>query len=242
MNNLTYFSKGFSLTNRSPEIYLIFIGLSLFGILDILFKGSPIVIALQIVSFIGFFFSFGFQMSVPLFFTFKQQAKPLDFNNMWPVILRNTKRMILPIILMVILFMILLFALLIWFIVSHPGNSQDIATAAIKNFPEQMMNWNPLFIIFGIPLTLFSFTPIYFSVENKGFFASMRRSVSFSLRHLNFIVLLILFGAAISTVTTFIRIPFENRLGWLILGIITQYVGLILSASTLLFYQSKHNS
>lgn len=242
MNNLTFFSKGFFLTNRSLEIYLIGIVLSLIGVLVSLFKGSPVGTVLKIVSFISIFFTFGFQMSVPLLLTLKQQTNHLAFNKAWSVILRNTKRMILPVILFGTLFMILLFSLLIWFIaMSHPTNSQAIVNV-IKNIAEQMRNWNPLFIVLGIPFALFAFTPIYFSVENKGFFASMKRSISFSFKHLNFIMLLVLFGAINYTVITLIRIPVENPLGRVILSVITHYVGLILSASTLLFYQSSQNS
>lgn len=242
MNNLTFFSKGFFLTNRSLEIYLIGIALSLIGVLVNLFKGSPIGTVLQIVSLVSIFFTFGFQMSVPLLLTLKQQTKYLDFNKAWSVILRNTKRMILPVILFGTLFMVLFFSLLIWFVaMSHPTDSQAIVST-IKNFAEQMRNWNPIFIVLGIPFALFAFTPIYFSVENKGFFASMKRSISFSFKHLNFIMLLVLFGAVNYTVITPIRIPIENPLGQLALSVVIHYVGLIMSSSTLLFYQSSHNS
>lgn len=238
---INYFIKGFSLANHSLEIYLIGIGLSLVGVFGNLLSGSIIGKILQFVSFISLFFTFGYQMSVPLLLTFKQQAKPLEFNNVWNIVLINTKRMILPIILFSILFMVFFFALLILFVAtSHPTNSQDTA-ASIKNFIEQLRNWNPLFIIFGSIFSFFEFTPIYFSIENKGLFASIKGSVSFSFKHLNFIVLLVLINAINYTIITLIRIPI-NPLGQLVFTVITQYIALIISASTLLFYQSHYNS
>jgi len=240
MNKSTFsnFSRGFFLTNHSLEIYLIGIGLSLFGILANMLHGSLLGKVLQLVSFITLFFSFGYQMSVPLLLTFKQQGKPLDFNNVWSIVKRNTKRMILPTILFGILFMVLFVGILIGFVaMSHPSGGQEEVTT-IKNFTEQLRNWNPLFIIFGSVFSFFSFTPIYFSIENKGFFASMRRSVSFSFKHLNFILLLIVILAINYTVVTLIRIPIQNPLGLLALTVISQYTALIISASTLLFYQS----
>lgn len=239
---LNYFSKGFSLANRSLEIYLIGLGLSLIGVFANLLSGSIIGKILQFVSFISLFFTFGYQMSVPLLLTFKQQAKPLEFNNAWNIILRSTKRMILPVILFGILFMVLFFSLLIWVVVmSHSSNSQEIV-ASVQNLVIQLRNWNPLFIIFGSIFSFFVFTPIYFSIENKGFFASMKKSISFSFKHSNFIVLLILINAINYTIITLIRIPIENPLGQLVLTAITQYIALIISASTLLLYQSHRDS
>lgn len=239
---LNYFINGFSLANRSLEIYLIGIGLSLFGVLAGLLEGNILGKILQLVSFITVFFTFGYQMSVPLLLTHKQESKQLVFKSIWEIVLRNSKRMILPVILFGILFMVLFFALIIlWVVMSHPSNSKDMV-AAMKNFIEQLRNWNPFFIIFGAIFSLFAFTPIYFSIENKGFFASVKRSVSFSFKHLNFMMLLILIGAINYTVITLIRVPIENRLALFVLTAFTQYTGLIISASTLLYYQDHHNS
>ncbi len=207
-----YFIRGFYLANRSFEIYLIGIGLSLVGVFANLLLGSLLGKILQLVSFIIIFFTFGYKMSVPLLLTLKQQSKHLDFKNVWNIVLKNTKRMTLPVILFGILFMVLFFALLIFFVAtSHPSNSQDIV-ASIKNFVEQLRNWNPVFIIFAVIFAFFAFTPIYFSVENRGLFASIKRSISFGFKHLNFIVLLILIQAINYTMITLIRIPVENPL------------------------------
>ncbi|MDP2632926.1 MAG: hypothetical protein Q8P25_04380 [Candidatus Curtissbacteria bacterium] len=149
--------------------------------------------------------------------------------------------MILPVILFGILLMVLFFGAFGVVAMSHPSGSQAVVTS-IKTFIEQLKNWNPLFIIFGAIFAPLAFTPIYFSVEDKGLFASIKRSVGFSFTHLNFIVLLILIGAINYTLITLIRVPIENPLGIFILTSIAQYIGLIISASTLLFYQSHHNS
>ncbi len=246
---LNHFAKGFFLANRSLDIYIIGVGLSLFSVLASLLTGSMLGKILQLVSFIAVFFSFSYYMSLPLLLTYKQQAKPLNFNSVWTVIFKNTKRTILPLILLFILlivfFIVLLFSLLVLTIaLSHPSNNQELV-AATKNFLDQIGGLSPLVIILlgiftGI-FTLFAFTPIYFSVENKGFFSSMKSSVGFSLNHLNFIGFLILFGTIRFIVgTLLVRIPIEKPLMLFISTVIFEYVNLIISASMLLFYQKIH--
>lgn len=238
----SYFSKGFLLANKSLDLYLIGVGLSIFGILAGLFNGSPIATLLQIIASVLGFFSFGFGMSLPLLLTNKQQRKHSDLRSVWSIITKNTKRMILPVIVMSVLVIVLFFAVLLWFLsMSNTTSGQEI-NATLISFSQQLPYLTPLFIVLGIPFAFFAFTSIYFSVENEGFFTSIKKSIAFGFKHLHFVGVLILLGAVHSILIALVKIPIDNHLGQFVLMTITQYTSLVITASTLLFFQSRRGS
>lgn len=234
----SYFLKGFSLANRSLDIFVISLFFLLFGQFSFLFQDLLVRNILQLIDFILLFFNFGFFMSIPVFLLWKQQNKSLNYHVFWSTLTRNTKRMIIPTILYLILIMIVGFSFLFAVAATiHPANSQQFAVI-IQNFTNQLKNWNPLFIINGAIVSLFVFTSIYFSVENNGFFASAKKSLAMSLKNLNFIVIIILISATTYSISTLLSIP-SNSGSYLISIAISQYVSLVVIASTLYYYQSR---
>jgi hypothetical protein len=230
----SYFIKGFSLANHSLVICLLGIGLSLIHFFANYFSGLLLgnhtelnhgKIVVPLISFISIFFIIGYSMSVPLLLTFRQKAKPLDFNNFWAIILKNTKRMILPLILICLLTGALFITL----------------SLAINNFDKQLNNWNFFLLILACVSALFAFVPIFFSIENIGFITSTKKSLSFSFRHLSFLLILILINALNYTFLTFLRTLIKYPFSTLISTAIGEYINFVIAASTLLFYQKYHN-
>ncbi len=240
---LGYFSKGFSLANRSLDILLISLFFLLFGQLTSLFQDSLVGNVVDLINFILTFFSFGFFMSIPAFLLWKQQNKSLNRQTLWPILIRNTKRMIIPTILFLILMMIFGFSYLLVIAVTTVNltnnltNSQQVESV-IQTSINQFKSWNPLFIIFETITSFFVFTPIYFSVENNGFFTSAKKSLVLSFKNLQYVVIIMLISAATYSISKLLLTPFDNW-GYLIGESFSQYVGLVVTASTLYYYQSR---
>lgn len=235
---LIYFSKGFSLANRSLDIFLISLFFLLFGQLAYLFQESLIRNTLQLINFILLFFNIGFLMSIPAFLLWKQQNKSrLNYNTLWSTLTRNTKRMIIPTILFLILMMTFgIFLVFITVVNTQSANNQQLVDV-IQNLINQLRIWNPLFILFGSIISLFVFTSIYFSVENNGFFTSAKKSVFFSFRNLHYVIVIMLIFTVTYSISVFLPVSSVNW-GFLIRIIIGQYISLVITSSALYYYQS----
>ena len=241
MNNSTgnYFLKGFSLANKSLDIFFISVLLSLASFIPDFLENSPIIKILSFATFLLFFIQTGFSMSIPLFLVDKQQNKRLNYHDMWSVVLRNTKRMILPVILFLVLVMALGFTLLFitaFNTIQSGGDFKQIVTS-IQNLPNSLQDWNPIFLVVTGLFSLLIFTPIYFSIENKGIFSSIKRSLIFSFKNLNFILILITIDGIYSFISTLIPFSIENKI-WLI-TVLGGYLNFIMTASAFLYYKSK---
>lgn len=232
-----YFSKGFSLTNKSLDIFLISLFFLLFGQLSYLFQDSLIRNTLEIISLIFIFFSSGFHMSIPLFLLTKQQNKSLEYQMVWSVLIRNTKRMIIPTILFFVLIIgVFLFLLFLAVIFTRPADDQQFVNL-LKSFVSYLSGWNLIFVIFGAIASFFVFTPIYFSVENNGFFSSLKKSATLAFRNLNYILIIILIFTISYSITALIPVSSDNIIVNLVRISITQYIALLVTASTLYYYQ-----
>src|SRR4029079_11485717 len=110
------------------------------------------------------------------------------------------------------------------------ANLQQIKTS-IQNYTNLAKGWNPLYLVTNCLLSFFSFVPIYFSFEKKGILGSIRRSLFFSFKNLNFVFLIILVNAISYSVSALIPFPTENNLRLMARTLIGQYFGFIITAS-----------
>lgn len=236
-----YFLKGFHLANRNLDIYLISIGIQFSLLLINVFRESPLRIVLSLIILITAILSLSYQISIPKFLALKQQGEKLAFHQIWSVVWKNANRLAAALFVGFVLVVLLTISLIIGIAISSPPGETG---SAIKNFSTTLSNWNPFSLIIFTLSSIFMFTPIYFSVENQGVLTSMKKSVSLSFKHLNFILLLGIIVALDYTVIMLIKDPFQHLLG--ILGqaltmSINIYLAFIISASTLLFYQSHRS-
>ncbi|OGH48434.1 MAG: hypothetical protein A3G66_01460 [Candidatus Levybacteria bacterium RIFCSPLOWO2_12_FULL_39_17] len=242
-----YFLKGFYLANRSLDIYLLLVFLTLVAFLPSLLGQSIIGKILQFITIPLFLIQFGFWMSIPSFLVDKQQHKLINYRNLVIITLRNAKRLIVPSIILSILFGILALLLIFYaaFSYAKSGGDPSQIIRAIQNLTQSLLRWNPVFFIFPALFSFFVFTSIYFSLENKGFFGSVKRSVIFGFKNLNYIAIVFLIYAIFYSISSLFPPTFEvplsaqTNLGLLIRGILGQYMFLIIVASSLLYYQSK---
>ncbi|OGD86031.1 hypothetical protein A2696_04080 [Candidatus Curtissbacteria bacterium RIFCSPHIGHO2_01_FULL_41_13] len=242
-----YFLNGFSLANRILDIYFISLLLTLIAFIPS-FLGQSIVGKIsQFVTIPLFLIQFSFWMSIPLFLVDKQQNRATNYRNLSIVVLHNAKRLIIPGIILSILFGIL--ALLVLLIaalnVAKTGSDPSQITTAIQNLIQKLLRWNPIMISLTGLFSLFVFTSIYFSLENRGFFGSAKRSVIFSFKNLNFVLIIFLIHAIFYSLSSLfpptfkIPISVQGDLGLLIIVVLSQYMSFIIIASALLYYKNR---
>src|SRR3989304_5387788 len=91
-----YFLNGFYLTNRSLDIFLVLLLLSLVGFIPSLLGESFIGKVLAYITIPIFFVQFTFWMSIPLFLVDKQLNKQINYHKCAAVVFRNARRLIVP--------------------------------------------------------------------------------------------------------------------------------------------------
>ena len=166
------------------------------------------------------------------------------------IVLRNARRLIIPGILFMILFGILavLFIVIAGFNVTKGGGDPNQIAPYIQNMTQSLMRLNPIMFIFAGIFALLVFVPIYFSLENKGFFGSIKRSIVFSFKNLEFTAIIFLIYTIFYTLSSLFPLSVEfppstgNQLNLLIRMAIGGYlIGFVTMASSLLYYQNKNS-
>lgn len=229
-----YFSDGFALTNKSLEVYLIALVLTLIALLNSIFPNSPYSGIFSLLLFITTIMSVGFSLSAPVFLLQKHQNKPLALQNMLSTTIKNTRRIILPLILIFILFIVLFIATsVLTAIFLYPTKEQVFQF--FQSWDRFSKGWHPIFLIPSILFSFFVFTPFFFSLEYKGLLVSIKKSVALSFRNLSYIALVALVSIISYSVTSLL--PIAETWGLLLRPAITVYLNLVVTASTLFYYQ-----
>ena len=232
--NFDYFRKGLSLVNKSWGIFLFGLILTLLASLPDLMGDSFIKGILQVIGFLILFVEFGFGFSLPVFLLARQEGKPVNFGDILSTSLQNTKRLILPLILIFIVFIILAvisFLLVVQFV--YGGNFNFM-----QNTTQGFNPWN---ILFAFLIGLFSFTtfsPIYFSLEKNGLFRSVKRSIDLSLRNLDFIIIIFVISVSIFLFSILLLTDYQSFWQLFLRSVIYWYEELLFVAAALIFYQN----
>lgn len=232
----SYFSAGFTLANRSLDLFALLALLAVVNLLPYLTEANILVFfALSIITFSIYF---GFAMSLPVFLTDKQKNKTLTFTTLIATTIKNVKRAILPLIVIFMLSLILFVLLAIFvfsIILSAGGNVTTVSTFLHNN------NTQGLRFISVLLLSLFSvftFSSIYFSLENNGVFSSLKQSVVFSFHHFRFVLIVMVIELLTEGVWEIVNIPFDLSVVGVARTIVREYVTLFIIASSLLYYQT----
>lgn len=226
---LNYLSKGIQLTNKSIDILLIGVVISLFTMFPSFYTDLTVNSLLLIISLILVFLQIGYFMTTPIFLVEKQHEKILTIQHLWTITLQSTKRLILPIILFIFFVIILTFVIASIIVVN--------GTNSIERYINSLQGLNPIAFILTSIFSFFIFTSIYFSIEKKGVFGSMKNSIIFSFENIKFIILVIV----INSLTYIIlgNIPTKNEFVLVLSTILEMYISFIVTATALVFYQSK---
>lgn len=229
-----YFKQGSTLALKSWGIFLFGLILTLLGSFPDLLGDSFIKGTLQVIGFLLLFVEMGFGFSLPVFLLARQEEKPVGFGDILSISLQNTKRLILPLILIFIVLIIL--AVISFFVVVQfvYGGNFDFMRNATEGF-------NPWNIFFAFLIGLFSFltfSPIYFSLEKNGLFKSIKRSISLSVKHLDFIAIIFVISAVTFLISTQLLKDYQSVWQLFLRNIIYQFEALLFGAAALIFYQN----
>lgn len=230
---LNYFLEGFRLANRSLEIYFILLILSLLYFYGTSFPNQPLSLVYSILSFIIFVISVSFSLSVPVFLIQKQQGNALSIPSLLSTTMVNTKRIILPgILIFTILIMFLIATFILIGILLHPTSTQ--IAHFFQNFDPA---WNPVVLILVIIFPFFVFTPLFFSLEKKGLLISIKHSIATCFKHLPYLILVIAIDVLSYSLNNLL--PITDIGGSYLKSIISLYISFVIATSTLLYYQKR---
>lgn len=232
---LTFFKKGFDLTNKSLDIYLIkLIIYSLYLVNYLLpYVDSTIIAIIITVPLLPIIFllNTSFSLSLPVFLLRKQQNKSTDLQNIFSVTTRNIKRLILPLILIFLIFMLVGITFLIS-LTALLGWEQFLQSSqSLSNYTKR---WNPFIILSAALSSFFVFSPFLFSLENKGLISSLKGSVALSFKHLSYILWVFLANFISYSIYSFFL---TETWGLFLTTAINFYIGLLVTSSTLFYYQ-----
>jgi hypothetical protein len=171
----------------------------------------------------------GFYASLTFFIDRKEKNKSLNLKEIISVSLKNSKRLIVPIVLSVGIILLLLFGLMY---TQGVQKSQEMLNSI--HYKENLE-----LAILVILFAPFCFASSYFSIENMGVLKSLRKSFAFSLGHPKILSLILVF-VAINYIfrVLFFSLHF-NTIGNFMFSVITEYFGLLLSSYILLAYRNK---
>jgi len=242
---MKYFQQAFILVNKSLDIYLIGISLSLVGLLSQLNLPISIQSILSLVNLALIPISISFTLSIPILLLWKQENK-FTYSTLKDTVLKNIRRIIIPSIILFILFSIAATILLITYAVTTVGTGDQAqpinVEKDIENAASFLSGWSPIMIaisvLFSIVTSLFVFTPIYFSVEGKGLIKSAINSVGFSFKNLSFIFLVIIIWLLNSLIIGLL--PIQELWAQFLTLVVSEYVVFVTMAAALLFYKTNN--
>ncbi len=229
-----YFKKGFFLVNKTGGLLLFGLSLSLLGSLPDFLGDSFLKGTLQVIGFLILFFEIGFAFSLPLFLLGKQEGKSVGFGDILSTSLRNTKRLLLPSILLLIILIVI--AVLSFFLVAQfvYGGNFNFMERSTQGFSA----WNFLFTFLIGLFSFGTFTSIYFSLEKNGLFSSIKKSINLGIKNLDFIMILFVISASIDLVLALFLNNYQSLWQLFVRHTIYQYEMLLFVAASLIFYQS----
>lgn len=247
MNNaLQSFAGGFRLLNRRLDIFIIYAALGIIGILTAGQIETEYSIFGFIFSLVTTIITISYLFSLPRFFELIQEERKLKYKDISIETLKNTKRMLLSLILVTAALVLLFVGIAIALVLTN-----TIETVTMKILTPNSPYYPVMLLSFIIPVSLLTFAPVFFSLENTSFIVSLKRSFLFSLKNGSFFAVVIL----ITSILVFINFntysidssfspaqfiltkqPLWLEMARVILG---AYFNLVITASAFIYYQ-KH--
>ena len=223
-----YFIEGFNLSRRSLDLLLIYLLLSLTTFINLLVRDQSLSNFLSILSVATLVISTGFTLSLPLFFTMKQDRN-LSLDKVLGTTLNNIKRFIVPGTLLTVGVIVVCFIIAaVLFGIFNP--SKDELRSVLESLTLRLV-----FAIFSVFLLIFEFTAIYFSIERKSLIGALKASAYTSFNNLGYLGTLAVINLVHFTLISFIP---PDYAGALVIGSIFSYVvSFFLNATTLIYYQ-----
>lgn len=239
---LDYFRKGFLLVNKTWPVIVVGFFAYFLGFI------SPQLRVLGMLSWIGIFISWVFNLSIPRFYL-DALERNLTRESFIATFMNNAKRLVIPgIVLFILMIFGLMFLLAILVMTLGPGQfDKESLVIFFSQFSPGNQYSLPLGIISLFLATvasgLFLFLPIYFSVEKIGFFRSLWQGILFVKKNLLFsfsaALIYFVFYELIGIFLSPLMLLNQQLLYSFINGFVNVYIGLIISAGSLIYYQDR---
>lgn len=248
-----YFIPAFHFINKEKKIYLIIVFFILLNFLFTFFNSTNRLLSL--LNIFPLFFSWAYSLSVPALFKQYFDKKELGFRFIASTLKENSKRLIVP---GIVIYVLQIFTVIIIFIggffLYRNGINQKITTEEVGNFLTffstslVILQKQPLFYFLSFPInfiiSLFAFQAVFFAVEKRGYFISFLDSFKFSIKNLHIICLFtiinIILGLSILITPVSVN-PSSFRdlyvqILLLVINIFRQYFGVVITAALTLYY------
>lgn len=246
--HLNYFIRGFHLVNDEIIIYLFIVLFILINLLISFFSAK--IKVLSVFTLLLTFLKWSYIVSIPLFINKCIDKKRLDVGYIAKTTLEASKRLIIPGIIIFILLTVVGSFVIGWLVMSNGGNVAKVQTMMSSLYMTGFNSANnPAILLQSLPfiflISLFTFQPIFFVMKKRGFFISFIDSLIFSVRNWQFIIFVTIFhflGRLIfpifypSTLSGLNSFNLVQRMFFQIPTLITEYVGVIISASSVFYY------
>ena len=108
----------------------------------------------------------------------------------------------------------------------------------IENMPQGFSTWNFVWAFLMGLFSFLTFSPIYFALEGDNLYLSIKKSIRFSLKNLDFIMILFLISASTFLVLSLFLDNYQNLWQLIIRSLIYQFETFLLTAASLIFYQN----
>lgn len=221
--------EGITLANRNLDLFLFMMVFSLQAFLDFFLSNPAFSRISSILSLPLVLLEVGYGLSLPLFLYMRLQKRAVSFKEIVITTLKNTKKVILPmLIMMFMIFVLLIFGLFLVIEVLR------FSTTSIPTFFQNINNWRFVFAIISPMFVIFEFSSIYFSLENQGFFKSIKSSVLTASKNLGYISTLALIDLVIYSLGAFV--PIEFKLGILVVSLVNFYTAFLMISVSLIYY------
>ena len=233
---IQFFANGFSLTNHSLDLWLINLSFntltsSFLNLKDKITSQNSILFL--IIPFCTLLLNLSYNLSLPIFLQQKLSGKKLNYQELFKVVVTNAKRIVLPVIVLLVLFMMFVLLLALFIMVFFNPSTEYLLE--LKQYLKNS-DGNPFFVLSTILLSLFTFTPFFYSLENITLLTSLKKSVVMAFKNSRFIIVIVFINIVIGFLRSLIQANFlfRNIFGTLLIS----YINLIITASALFYYQS----
>ena len=229
-NILLLFGDGFKLANKSLEVLLLSLIISIISVPGLFLTGEGMQNLITFWSMPFIFIHPAFILSVPLLLIKKQKNEKLTFKELTSILWRILKRTFLPMLLIFILLIVALIAGAIALFVSlNPSPEQ------FQNLFANRLAWSAFLSLLFMGAAFFEFTAFYFSLENEGLYKSFRSSFRSALKNLSYtsIVALVILIMSLPT----LLLPENSNLAFIPITLINTYINFIVACTSLPYFQ-----
>lgn len=228
-----YLKQGISLTKKSLTLFWIDLALILPTYIYSFFQENPAWGFFPVIILILSVITVGFTVSLPYFLSLKQENTALQITDIFKTSFINIKRGFIQAFVLLLAFAILGNVLVLGAVVGLKIPFDEVMVFVQNLF--RIQSWG--FITLTIFLAFSTFVSVYFSVEKESLFSSIKKSITTSLKHYPFVILI----SALSMIIPFAGSFIASDMWFLLIlqTLFARYFYLIITSAILIYYQKE---